>query len=105
MAAEPYPKLSEGASRERSSMAMGGLASALIIATLCVWVAKFSTPPNLGEPGTPGAAGIDGGAASMLAMVSIVAVGIERMIEIFWSMIGSFKNGWWPLPEIADAVE
>lgn len=105
MAAEPYPNLSEGASSERSIMAWVGLASAVIIATLCVWAAKFSTPPNLGAPGTPGAAGIDGGAASMLAMVSIVAVGIERLIEIFWSMIGSFKNGWWPLPEIADAVE
>ena len=105
MAAEPYPKLGEGASSERRIMIWVGAASAVIIGALCVWAAKFSTPPNLGVPGTPGAAGIDGGAASMLAMVSIVAVGIERSIEVFWSMIGSFKNGWWPLPKIADAVE
>jgi hypothetical protein len=106
MVAEAYESVHEGTSSERNIMAWVGALGALIIVGLCVWAARWATPPNLGFTETANEAGIlDGGAASVLAMVSIVAVGIERMIEMFWSLMSSFKNGWWPLPEIAKAVD
>jgi len=47
--------------------------------------------------------GFEDGAA-VLAMVSLLALGIERVIEVFWTLMSSFKNGWWPLGALANAV-
>lgn len=106
MAIAPFASVNTGKSSERNRLAGVGVVGLVVIGALAVWAAKWSTPPNVGfADSTTATGGIDGGAASVLAMVSIVAIGIERLIEIFWSMIGSFKNGWWPLPEIADAVD
>lgn len=105
MAVEAYDPVHEGTSSERNIMAWVGLVGVVALAALAVWAAKWSTPPNQGFADSTDAGVIDGGAASVLAMVSIVAVGIERFIEMFWSLMSSFKNGWWPLPEIANAVD
>lgn len=105
MAAERFPSVHEGKSSERSIMATVGLVGAVVIGALAVLVARYSTPPNVSVSGAANAADLGGNAAAVLAMVSLVAVGIERFIEMFWSLISSFKNGWWPLPEIAAAVD
>lgn len=102
MAVDDYPKVHEGVSSERSVMARVGVIGGALLVGLALYVAANSKTPN---QGFTEAGAIDGGAASVLAMVSIVAVGIERFIEMFWSLMASFKNGWWPLPEIAKAVD
>ena len=105
MAVEAYPSVHEGASSERSRLFWIALAGVVVVGGLMFGVAKWATPPNLGSATATDSGAIDGGAASVLAMVSIVAVAIERFIEMAWSLLASFKNGWWPLPEIAKAVD
>lgn len=58
-------------------------------------IAQLSAAPNEGFS--------DG--AAVLAMVSLVAVGIERLIEMFWTLIATFKSAWWPLSAIAAAID
>jgi hypothetical protein len=36
-------------------------------------------------------------AAATLALVTATAVGIERVLEIFWVVAGQLANSWWPL--------
>lgn len=71
------------------------LAAALAIAALSILVAARSAAPNQGFSG----------AAEVLALISLVAVGIERVIELFWTVVGRVKHGWWPINEIAEAVD
>jgi hypothetical protein len=71
------------------------LIAALVIVGLTLFVARFATMPNQGFAD----------AAAVLAMVGLVAVGIERIIEAFWSLMGRLKSGWWPLDQIAAAVD
>lgn len=71
------------------------IAAVVGIAILALIVAQFSTAPNKGFA--------DG--AAVLAMISLVAVGIERSIEMIWSLVTTFKGAWWPLGEIAAAVD
>ncbi len=44
--------------------------------------------------------------AAVLAFVTLVAVGIERMIEVCWTLLGQNQQfgGWWPLNQIATSV-
>ena len=42
--------------------------------------------------------------AAVLAMVSLVAVGIERVIEAFWTLVARKNDAWWPLNQIGQAV-
>jgi hypothetical protein len=104
MALAPFPSVHEGTSSERSIMARVGIVGGIVIVLLAIFVARFATPPNHGFTGGDSGS-LGGDAAAVLAMVSLVAVGIERLIEMLWSLIASFKNGWWPLPEIAKAVD
>src|SRR5437016_5011487 len=41
-------------------------------------------------------------AASVLSFAGLVAVGIERTIEFFWTLLSQSKGigGWWPLSEV-----
>lgn len=41
-------------------------------------------------------------AASVLTFAGLVAVGIERIIEVVWALVGQAKNagGWWPLSAV-----
>ncbi|MGI8423106.1 MAG: hypothetical protein ACR2NO_03145 [Chloroflexota bacterium] len=41
-------------------------------------------------------------AASVLTFAGLVAVGIERLIEVLWTLVGQAKNagGWWPLSAV-----
>lgn len=44
--------------------------------------------------------------ASVIAFVTLVAVGIERLIELCWTLLGQAQKfgGWWPLNQIATSV-
>jgi len=44
-------------------------------------------------------------AAAALAFISGAAVGIERAIEAFWTMVGGIKGSYWPLKAIHDQVD
>jgi hypothetical protein len=68
---------------------------AAVIVGLTLFVARFATVPNQGFAD----------AAAVLAMVGLVAVGIERIIEAFWSLMSRAQSGWWPLDQIAAAVD
>lgn len=42
--------------------------------------------------------------AAALTMVTAVAVGIERSLELFWSVIDSRAGGWWPLNAVTERI-
>lgn len=44
-------------------------------------------------------------AAAVLALVAAGAVGIERLIEIIWTILGSRLGTWWPLKPIGDRLD
>src|SRR4051812_8705108 len=52
--------------------------------------------------GQPNGSFTDG--AAVLAMVSLAAVGIERTIEGFWTLVARRNDAWWPLNEIGLAI-
>lgn len=70
-----------------------GLAAA-VLAALMLLVAQVGTAANQNF--------VDG--AAVLAMISLVALGIERAIEGFWSIMARQKDAWWPLNEIGLAM-
>jgi len=41
---------------------------------------------------------------AMLAIITATAVGIERAIETFWSLVGQLANGWWPFNKMFKEV-
>jgi hypothetical protein len=43
-------------------------------------------------------------AGAMLAVITAAAVGIERVIEMFWSLVGQLANGWWPFNKMFTEV-
>ena len=81
------------------SMTNGGNATAValsvVVVVLAAAVVLFAPKPNEGFA--------DG--AAVLAVVSIAALGIERIIEGFWSIMASRLSGWWPLNTFKDAVD
>jgi hypothetical protein len=56
-----------------------------------------------GQLGSGPRAAADG--TAVLAIISLVALGIERIIETFWSFVTRAKHAWWPLNEIGSAVD
>jgi hypothetical protein len=70
----------------------GGLSLALIAAMLLVY---FLAP-------APNARFKD--AAAALAFITGAAVGIERVIEAFWTFVGGVSSGYWPLRHIRQQV-
>ncbi len=57
-------------------------------------VAQTSARPNTGFTD----------AAAVLTIAGLVAVGIERTLEVGWTLIGQAKSAWWPLNEFAEEV-
>lgn len=81
------------AGREGSGLA--ALTSAL---GLSVVAAYFLAPDesNVGFPDN----------ATVLAFITAVAVGIERIIEFLWSLMGQSRfGGWWPLKQAREAFD
>ena len=77
----------------------GGNLTAVVLAlgviAAAIAVALFGPTPNAGFA--------DG--AAVIAVVSIAALGIERIIEGFWSLMASRLSGWWPLNQFKAAVD
>lgn len=67
---------------------------ALLILILFFLVALCPLAPNTGFAGS----------AAVLSMIAAVALGIERIIEAFWTIIGLTKGAFWPLNLINDQV-
>jgi hypothetical protein len=63
---------------------------------LFVFVSVSDVPvPGGAQPATAGA---------MLAVIAAAAVGIERGIEMFWSLVGQLASGWWPFNKMLTEV-
>src|SRR5436190_23941949 len=45
--------------------------------------------------------------AAVLSFATLVAIGIERMLELMWSLASQSQKagGWWPLKPVADAID
>lgn len=44
-------------------------------------------------------------AAAALAMIGAASVGVERVIEMLWTALGSFLGEWWPLSIVRQQVQ
>jgi hypothetical protein len=71
----------------------------LIVATIVlvvgmVLVALFSSSPTTGLRD----------AAAALTIIAAVSVGIERVLEGFWTYIGLTRNSWWPLNIVSQDI-
>ncbi len=69
---------------------------ALFVVLLAIFVAVSLTA------GDGSQARVD--AAGLLALIAAAAVGIERALEGFWSVMSQLKHAWWPLNEMAARV-
>lgn len=67
---------------------------AILILILFFLVALCPIAPNVGFTGP----------AAVLSLITAVAVGIERIIEGFWTIIGMTKGSFWPLSLINEQV-
>ncbi len=67
----------------------------IVLPAIAAVIAAVVTPDALSSP-------VD--AAASLALITGAAVGIERALEVFWTVIGSSKTGqWWPFSAIGSA--
>ena len=66
----------------------------LILLVVSGCVAQFGGTPNVGFAS----------AAAVLTVVTLVAVGIERVIEIGWTIVGQMSHlgAWWPADEVTN---
>lgn len=70
-----------------------GIAAAIALIVVAITVSMLSRTPNtLGD------------VAAIIAIVTFAALVIERGIESFWMAVGSLKNAWWPVGDIAREV-
>jgi len=53
---------------------------------------------------TPGHGGSTSSAAA-IAVITAAAVGIERAIEVFWTVIGLLKDSWWPFGQFRKQLD
>ena len=58
-------------------------------------VAQFSAPANKGFASS----------AAVLSIIAATAVGIERIIEAFWTIVGMTKGSWFPMNVLGSQVE
>lgn len=63
---------------------------------LAVFVALFALVAH--APGAAGAA--PASAAAMLAVITAAALGIERVLEVFWTLAGQLASAWWPFNKV-----
>jgi hypothetical protein len=56
---------------------------------------------SLAEVNTKAAAST---ATAMLAIITATAIGIERAIETFWSLVGQLAHAWWPFNKMYSQV-
>ncbi len=71
-----------------------GIVGVLLIAAAFGAVAIWATPSNQGIKD----------AASALALITATAVGIERVLEVFWNFVDTTGNSFWPLTAIDKTI-
>jgi hypothetical protein len=66
-----------------------------VLAGVVAW--QISPAPNAGFAN----------AAAVITFATVIAVGIERLMELWWTLLGQVKGfgGWWPLNLIAESVQ
>jgi hypothetical protein len=98
MAAQPELGKS-GARSERSwwNKHWRGFLGCLIFALLALLFGYVATTGN-----TVTKASVD--AAGLLALIAAAAIGIERAIEGFWTVVSQLTHAWWPMNEMADQI-
>ncbi len=64
----------------------------ILLLAVFLSVAQFSRQPNIGYSDS----------AAILAVVAAVAIGIERVLEAGWTIIGLTSNAWWPFNMIGN---
>src|SRR4051812_7875992 len=69
------------------------VAVVLVVATIIV--AVFGRVPTVRQEN----------AAAMLTLIAAGAVGIERVIEIFWTVMGLNGRPWWPFTSVGYRVQ
>ena len=76
----------------------GPLWAALSVALVAVGIVTLVLAPEPNQGFTTGAAAI--------TLISAAALGIERVIEAFWTVIGQMKRygDWWPLKQVTDSI-
>jgi hypothetical protein len=71
---------------KRKDAAIVTLVGLLVLVVEFLAVAALATPAQV-EPAN---------AAATIAIITAAAVGIERVLEVFWTAIGLLKDSWWP---------
>jgi hypothetical protein len=67
-----------------------------VVLAVLVWlVARYAGPPNAAFTSS----------ASALAVIAGVAVGVERVLEAFWTVAGQMKGWWWPLGKVGGLAD
>ncbi len=66
----------------------------LLLFVVMGFVAHYSAAPNVGFAS----------ASAVLTLIGGVAVGIERIMEVFWTFMSQFKGSWWPLNAVGQQV-
>ena len=69
--------------------------ASLLLVSLFILVAWWSPAPNVTLKD----------AATVLAIITAAAVGIERLLEGFWTAIGLTRGSWWPLNLVSEQVD
>jgi hypothetical protein len=67
----------------------------LVLAVEFLVVASLATPNDV-DPSN---------AAAAIAMITAAAVGIERIIELFWTAVGLIKDSWWPFGQFRKQLD
>jgi len=70
------------------------IGATIVLLVGIVLMALFSSPSNTGLRDV----------AAALTIIAAVSVGIERVLEGFWTYIGLTINAWWPLNVISDDI-
>jgi hypothetical protein len=70
------------------------IVATIVLVVLIVLTALFSSSPTQGLRD----------AAVALTIIAAVSVGIERVLEGFWTYIGLTRNSWWPLNVVSQDI-
>jgi hypothetical protein len=68
------------------------IAGLVIVSIVAVLAAVIADAPSGEEYGD---------AAAIIALITFTAVGIERSVEIFWTIVGSKAGQYWPLTQLS----
>lgn len=68
--------------------------ASLVLVLVFLAVAQFASPMHIRFESTTAA----------LSLITASAIGIERLIELFWTYIGQTRGSWWPLRSASEQI-